>query len=443
MVKVITYGTYDVLHYGHIRLLERAKALGDYLIVGVTSDDFDRTRGKINVQQTLEERIEAVKSTGIADKVIIETYEGQKINDIKTYGVDIFTVGSDWVGKFDYLNEFCRVVYLPRTDGISSSEIRHENLMIKLGMIGYSSFLIKFYKEAHFVNTVEIIALYSDNLSNLSSLKDNLDIFSTGYDDFLHQVEAVYVHSHPQEHYEQVRTALLAGKHVLCESPIAYSYSQCAELFMIAKEVNCVLIEAIRTAYMTAYKRLLLLLKGGIIGKVVSIDATCTSLRTYNNFCEQSKKWGALEAWGPTALLPVFQILGTGYNSIDFFSIGLDDTPDIDGFTKVNFNYENATATIKVATTAKSESELIISGTRGYIFIPAPWWKTDYFEVRYEDAVENRRYFYQVDGEGIRYELVDFANAIKNKKAGFYIEKDITIAIANVMEKFKEKYARN
>lgn len=112
MKKVITYGTYDLLHYGHIRLLERAKALGDYLIVGVTADDFDKSRGKINVQQSLMERIEGVKNTGIADEIIIEEYEGQKIDDIRRYGVDIFTVGSDWKGKFDYLNEYCKVIYL-------------------------------------------------------------------------------------------------------------------------------------------------------------------------------------------------------------------------------------------------------------------------------------------------------------------------------------------
>ena len=124
MVKVITYGTYDLLHYGHIRLLERAKALGDYLIVGVTTDDFDKTRGKINVQQPLMERVESVKATGIADEIIIEEYEGQKIDDIRRYGVDIFTVGSDWEGKFDYLKEYCKVVYLERTQGISSTEVR-------------------------------------------------------------------------------------------------------------------------------------------------------------------------------------------------------------------------------------------------------------------------------------------------------------------------------
>ena len=96
MKKVITYGTFDLLHFGHIRLLERAKALGDYLIVGVTADDFDKKRGKINVNQSLMERVEAVRATGIANEIIVEEYEGQKIDDIRRYDIDIFTVGSDW-----------------------------------------------------------------------------------------------------------------------------------------------------------------------------------------------------------------------------------------------------------------------------------------------------------------------------------------------------------
>lgn len=138
MTKVITYGTYDLLHYGHIKLLERAKALGDYLVVGVTSENYDRSRGKLLVQQSLSERIEAVKATGLADEIIIEEYDGQKIDDIKKYGIDIFTVGSDWKGKFDYLNDYCRVVYLERTKGISSTELRSKGNEVKIGIIGES-----------------------------------------------------------------------------------------------------------------------------------------------------------------------------------------------------------------------------------------------------------------------------------------------------------------
>ena len=122
MRKVITYGTYDLLHHGHINLLKRAKKLGDYLIVGVTSDNYDRERGKLNVRNNVIERIEAVKSTGLADEIIIEDYVGQKIDDIQRYNIDIFAIGSDWKGKFDYISEFCKVIYLPRTEGVSSTK---------------------------------------------------------------------------------------------------------------------------------------------------------------------------------------------------------------------------------------------------------------------------------------------------------------------------------
>ena len=129
MTKVITYGTYDLLHQGHINLLRRAKELGDYLIVGVTSDSFDRGRGKLNVRNNVLERVEAVMATGYADEVIIEDYIGQKIDDIQKYNIDIFAIGSDWEGKFDYLNEFTKVVYLPRTEGISTTQIKSSGLI--------------------------------------------------------------------------------------------------------------------------------------------------------------------------------------------------------------------------------------------------------------------------------------------------------------------------
>ena len=104
MKKVITYGTYDLFHQGHYNLLKRAKELGDYLIVGVTTDNFDLERGKMNTCNNVMERIEAVKATGLADQIVIEEYRGQKIEDIQKYGVDIFAIGSDWEGYFDYLS---------------------------------------------------------------------------------------------------------------------------------------------------------------------------------------------------------------------------------------------------------------------------------------------------------------------------------------------------
>lgn len=126
MKKVITYGTFDLLHEGHLNILRRAKALGDYLIVGVTTPKWDHERGKLNVHDSLEERISAVQATGYADEIITEDYAGQKIDDIVKYNVDVFVLGSDWAGKCDYLKEYCEVVYLPRTEGISSTMLREK-----------------------------------------------------------------------------------------------------------------------------------------------------------------------------------------------------------------------------------------------------------------------------------------------------------------------------
>ena len=443
MKKVITYGTYDMLHYGHIRLLERAKALGDYLIVGITSDDFDKTRGKINVRQTLEERVSGVRNTGIADKIIIEEYEGQKIDDIKKYGIDIFTVGSDWVGKFDYLNEFCKVVYLERTQGVSSSEIRDQKLSVSIGLVGYEQFLNKVYAESKFVNGANITEVCTDDTSQLGEDILSLNV-TDNYKSFLESVDAVYVHSHPSRHYLEVKEALETGKHVLCESPMSLKKDQVAELCILAKSKGLVLMEAIRTAYSTAYARMLLLIKGGKIGEVVSVDATCTSLKSNSVFYGKEVRWSSMTAWGSTALLPVFQILGTDYNDVRIIS-RCKSSKAMDEFSKVDFIYPKATASIKVGIGVKSEGELIVSGTKGYIYVPAPWWKTDYFEIRYENPAENKRYFYQLDGEGIRYELVAFMKMIAtytdgNPGSSLYIDnisRPITSAISDIMEKFE------
>lgn len=430
MVKVITYGTYDLLHYGHIRLLQRAKALGDYLIVGVTADDFDKTRGKINVQQSLMERIEGVRATDLADEIIIEEYEGQKIDDIRRYDIDIFTVGSDWEGKFDYLKEYCQVIYLDRTEGVSSTGIRSEQRKIRLGLVGESSIATKVARECGFVNGMEV--------SGTCTETDIAGYENLPYDDLMEASDAMYIVSEPSRHYDQIRQALEQGKHVLCETPMALSAGQCAELQKIAKANHCVLMDAIKTAYATAYSRMLLLVKSGKIGQVVSVEATATSLKDIARIREnRGDIWNSICDWGPTAMLPVFQILGTDYRQKQIVSKMLEGQFDL--FTQIQFLYDRAVATVKVGKGVKSEGELIISGTKGYVYVPAPWWKTEYFEIRYEDQNANKRYFYQLDGEGIRYELVAFLKAIQTGKDTSYISREVSNAICRVIQDFYGK----
>ena len=438
MKRVITYGTFDLLHFGHVRLLERAKALGDYLIVGVTAEDFDKARGKINVEQSLMERIEAVKKTGLADEVIVEEYEGQKIDDIQRYDIDIFAIGSDWVGKFDYLNEYCKVVYLDRTQGVSSTELRSERNTVRLGLMGRYSNVRKYLAEVAYVNGLEIAGVYVEDCGQFNEDGLKKGSFVESYDELLERVDAVYITSHPSHHYEDIRKALMKGKHVLCESPIALNVNQYDELSSLANGKNLILMDAIKTAYGMAYNRLVLLLKGGKIGKIMSVDTTCTSLSDlqHTDYTELGNKWNSMCAWGPTALLPVFQLLGPNYKTKVVTSCFIDKEQQFDIFTKIAFVYDHAVASIKVGKGVKSEGELIISGTQGYVYVPAPWWKMDYFELRYEDSNRNRRYFYQLDGEGIRYELVSFVKAIESGHQSHYIQSATSMAIVRIIEDF-------
>ena len=440
MVKVITYGTYDMLHYGHLRLLERAKALGDYLIVGVTAEDFDKARGKINVKQSLMERIEAIRATGLANEIIVEEYEGQKIDDIKRYDIDIFTVGSDWEGKFDYLNDYCKVIYLGRTEGVSSSQIRSDSINFRLGIVGDEAFIKKYYNEAKLINGITISGICTSN-SKLMKSMGKTDFITDSYDELVGRSDVLCIVSHPSCHYEQIKSALNQGKHVLCESPIAMTIEQCHELFELAKERGLVLMDSIKTAYSTAYNRLLLLLKGGKIGRVVSVDVTCTSLKDYTTRerSRYSSMWSSICSWGPSAMLPIFQILGCDPKNINISSMPHPNDPSIDLFTKADFLYENAVASFKVGKAVKSEGELIISGTEGYVYVPAPWWIMDYFEIRYENAENNKRYFYQLDGEGIRYELVAFLKSIESKRRNSYIDEAVSENISKVIQRVTNK----
>ncbi|WP_410208633.1 adenylyltransferase/cytidyltransferase family protein [Fusobacterium sp.] len=442
MKKVITYGTYDLLHYGHLNLLKRAKELGDYLIVGVTTDDFDKKRGKVNVQQSLMERIEGVRLTGLVDEIIVEEYEGQKIDDILRLDVDIFTVGSDWKGKFDYLKEYCDVVYLERTQGISSSDIRKEKRNIRIGLIGAENLIKKFYRESFFVNGAEISGVYSNKDIEDDELKA---IEVESYEKLLSNSDAVYVLSHPNERYEYVKSALLNNKHVLYEEPLTLNIEEYKKLCDLAKKQNCILMSSIKTAYSTAYNRLLLLVKSGKIGNVVSVDATCTSLKKIGTYDKVRLKTeiNSICDWGPTAMLPIFQILGSNYEEKRIISSIRDEELLFDNFSKIDFIYKNAVASLKVGKGIKSEGELVISGTNGYIYVPAPWWKTDYFEVRYENQEKNERYFYHLDGEGIRYEILTFVKSIELNRNNSYISEETSLAITKIVEDYyRGKYVK-
>lgn len=436
MKKVITYGTYDLFHEGHYNLLKNAKALGDYLIVGVTSGDFDKNRGKLNVRDSLMTRIKHVEETGFADEIIIEEYFGQKIDDIKKYDVDIFTVGSDWKGHFDYLNEYCEVIYLDRTKGISSTEIRNTNT-IKLGCHGVEQVTARFLDEAKYVSGMDTGAVYVENKPDyLDKLVEDYELkIYPDQEAFYNAIDAVYIVVEPKYQFQAIMNALKHKKHVLVEFPILVTDEQLQEITDLADVNGCIFMEGLKTAYTPAFGKLIALAKSGIIGNILSVDANFTQILG-KQLAEQIRlvDGGSVNALASYPFLAFVKFLGLDYKDIQFFS--RNDDKGLDMFTKILVSYENAVATSNVAISGKSEGDMIISGDKGYIYVPAPWWKTEYFEVRFEDLNMNRKYFYKFDGEGLRYEISEFIQCILNKKNSILLTIEEIRAITKMINQF-------
>ena len=438
MVRVITYGTFDLFHEGHYRLLERAKALGDYLIVGVTTDAYDKTRGKLNVIDPLPARIENVKKTGFADEVIIEEAAGQKFNDIKKFHIDIFTVGSDWVGCFDYLKDYCQVIYLERTKNISSTMLREQNSPIqRVGIIGTGRIAHRFIPEAKLVSGITTQGVYNPHKESTERFARKWEI--NGYTDlekFYESIDSAYIASPHETHYSYIKSALEHGKHVLCEKPMVLKRSQAEELFSYAREHGLVLFEGIKTAYCPGFGKLLGIACSGSIGSIRNVEACFTKLESKNSREMTDLTYGgSFTELGSYVMLPILKLFGENFETINFEYIEGENGLAL--FTKASVRYETGMAAATCGLGVKSEGRLLIAGTKGYIVVEAPWWKTRYFEVHYENPEEVEKYSERFLGDGLRYEISDFLTMINGTgKSGFKLTRRESIVLADVMERF-------
>ncbi len=441
--KVITYGTWDLFHEGHRRLLERAKALGDYLIVGVTTEQYDLQRGKMNVVDPLMRRIDNVRGCGFADEVIIEEHAGQKISDVQKYEVDVFTVGSDWLGKFDHLKEYCQVVYLDRTKSISSTNLREERYgIVPLGVVGTGRIAKRTMEEVKLVSGVSVEAIYNPHIESARYFADihEVEAYFDDYDAFLDRVGAVYIASPHGTHYGYARRALLAGRHVLCEKPMVLRESEARELFDLARSRGLVLMEAIKTAYLPGFQNLLAIVRGGRLGKIRDVEAAFTKLvpdmpgaREYD-----PGVGGSFTELASYSLLPIIKILGAEYRDLrfEFFT----EKNGVDIYAKAHFKYDEAVACAKTGIGVKSEGQLLISGSEGYILAKSPWWLTKSFEICRENTEENETVSVPFAGFGLRYEIADFVRNISDPHGRNYaLTRKESIAMAGVMESFLEK----
>lgn len=444
MTRVITYGTFDLFHEGHYRLLQRAKALGDYLIVGVTTEAYDKTRGKLNVVDSLMTRIENVKKTGFADEVIIEEAAGQKFNDIKKFHIDIFTVGSDWVGSFDYLKDYCKVIYLERTKNISSTMLREKNSHIqRIGIIGTGRIADRFIPESKLVSGVSTQGVYNPHEESARRFADKWEINAYGdLEEFYDAIDIAYVASPHETHYEYIKSALSHGKHVLCEKPMVLKKSQAEELFQYARKQERILMEGIKTAYCPGFAKLLGIACSGTIGNIRNVEACFTKLeRTDSRELTDTQYGGSLTELGSYVLLPILKLFGKDFEDIWFDSIRGENGLDL--FTKVSLKYPTGIATATCGLGVKSEGRLLIAGTKGYIVAEAPWWKTTYFEVHYENPEEVEKYSERFLGDGLRYEISDFLSMINGmNQSDFKLTRGESVTMADIMERFMKEEKR-
>ena len=447
MKKVITYGSFDLFHEGHYNLLKRAKALGDYLIVGVTTEQYDEARGKLNIIDSLEERIENVRDSGFVDQVIVEDHLGQKVEDIQKYDIDVFAIGSDWEGKFDYLKDLCEVVYLPRTKHVSSTLIRtRRHPIVRLGIIGTGRIARRFVDESKYVSGVSPGSVYNPHISSAENFctRFHLESFTDDFDVFVKNIDAVYIASPHETHYDYAKRALQQKKHVLCEKPLAFSAGEARELFDIAEENGVVLMEAIKTAYCPGFVQMVSIARSGIIGAIRDVESCFTRLiPPGTRETTDAAYGGSFTEYGSYTLLPMIKLLGKDFEDIRFESLRAENGVDI--YTKAFLRYKNGFALSKTGLGVKSEGQLLISGTQGYILAPSPWWLTKGFEVRYENPNKIDRYVSTFLGSGLRYELSDFVHIINgNENRAFKLTAGESVALARIMERFmQERSTRN
>ena len=445
---VITYGTYDMLHEGHMNLLKRAKALGDYLIVGVTDENYDRSRGKLNVIQSTKKRVKAIEKLDFVDKVIVEKHKKQKAQDMVKYDVDIFAIGDDWIGTFDYLKKYVEVKYLPRTEGISSTQLRRENFdLIKMGIVGLGRDTQSFIDEAQFVSNIKINRIYGDDFLAIKKFTKESSIIKFGhdnYDEFLDTpIQAVYIDTSLKRHYILIKKALQAGKHVLCENPIALNKKELKELLSLAKSKKLILLTALKTAFLPAFNQLLKELKKGDIGEIKEVRATRTSLYREKNYPDSFMEQGATNILSGYPSLLIHKVLGKR-KSIKFFD-QIEKNYDISNLI-ITTHKDDTVGIARVATGIKSEGDAVISGTKGYVYIPAPWWLTREFYFRFEDTHKSYKFNYEFEGCGLRYMIAEFASLIqRDKRKSKMLTPSDMVSISRVVldyNEFKEKSSK-
>ena len=251
-------------------------------------------------------------------------------------------------------------------------------------------------------------------------------------------VDAVYIASPNETHYEYGRRALEQGKHVLSEKPLAFTRREAEELYRLADKNGLVLMEAVKVAYCPGYQQLINVALSGKIGTIRDVEACFTRLAEKKSRERSDAAYGGgfLE-YGSNVLAPIIKLMGVNFKDVFFHSIW--SSKGIDLFNRIEIMYDGGMASAKTGVGVKTEGQLVISGTEGYIIAPSPWWLTHHFEVRYEDPTEIEVYEPKFLGDGLRYEISEFIMMINGtSKNGYKLTAEESIAMAEITERYME-----
>lgn len=431
MKKVITYGTFDLFHKGHYNILKRAKEYGDYLIVGVTGETYDIGRGKLSVHDSLATRIENVKNTGLVDEIIVEEYLGQKIGDLIKYDIDYFVIGDDWKGKFDHLSRYCEMVYLERTKGISSTEIREKSFdQYKIGIVCDETDDNEIVKEAKLVNGFEVKNVYSNDKEISEAFKEKYDIENIfyDYDSLIEASDIIYIRCQIEDRVNYIRQALESGKHVIYDSPATYKTKELEELIDLSKKNNVILMENIKMVHIYVFNQLLWMTQGGLIGDILSFNCSISK-----NDDARSNLFYDLSS---LTLLPMLKIMGQNYEKAEYMVT--KDGEDIE-FASMNFVYPNARAVINVGNKIRVDNQLEIIGTEATIRMKENWWRSKSFSIHKPGESEAEIYNTNFEGNGFRYLIKAMSTMLKNNRIeSMGVFEDESVKIVEILEEIEK-----
>jgi len=312
----------------------------------------------------------------------------------------------------------------------------------KIGIIGCGRIAKRFVQECKLIKQVMIVAIYNTNIASAYNFCEFIGeeqiICTDSFEEFFDLIDITYIASPHRTHFDYIKKSLQSQKHVLCEKPLVLNNEEARQVFDLADREKKVLLEAIKTAYAPGYYIIKRLLQDKVIGEIVDCEASftklvCGDIRELNPKCDG----GSMNELATYTLLPIIDFCGTDYKNIYYYSKMSEQNVDL--FTRGIMIYESMLATFKVGLGVKTEGAMVISGTEGYLYVKAPWWKPTEIEIKRENQCNNEIIKCEFKGDGLCYEVQKMLSFIENPLDKEYFDATKrSIVLAQILENYRK-----